>query len=772
MRESTPTTGFQLEKAEEEFLVKRVAHEKSNRSSDHTEEVIETSKTESSIKPVVNVMLETSEKMREMKKKDFIDGQEREEEMSFYSSTAGTVEAYKGLTTQDRRNVVLLIILYLLQGIPVGLAFGSIPFLLKSKLTYSQLGIFSLATYPYSLKLLWSPLVDSIYSKRVGRRKSWIIPIQLMTGSLFMWLGDNIDHLFSKDKPDVYVLTALFFILIFFSATQDVAVDGWALTLLSKNSLSYASTSQTIGLNTGYFLSFTVFLAFNSADFSNKYFRSEPSEEGILALGSYLTFWSFVYFAVTLWLIFAKSEDATYSDDEMDIKTVYQTIWNICKMPLLLTAKIGFIANEAVTALKLMEKGFSKEDLALAVLIDFPIQILVGYYAAKWSNGPQPLKPWINAFYGRIFFASVGMLVVYVFPENNKVSSSMFYVVIASIVLSSFTSTVQFVCISAFMSSIADPVIGGTYMTLLATFSNFGGTWPRFFVLEAVDYFTDASCIIRTSTEEEEKSLCKEKGGVCTVHQDGYYIVSIICVLLGILSLTTFIIPTIKNLQSRKPITIPSEVEIKHDLTPNLQPITLTDLNSTTLTISGPLGSHSMPIKPFIKIEIIANEEKRKREILSARKKEVLESVKNQDVIFIDSDVSEKKLRVDIQSKSVEHQRAMWGTTRALIANYVIGVSEGFRIPIRLVGVGHRANMESDKLVLRVGYTHPIQLEVPDGIKCEVLNPTQILLIGSDYAQLTLFAANIRKNKKPEPYNQKGIFVGDETIKKKTSKKK
>nr|CAG8537399.1 4617_t:CDS:10 [Entrophospora candida] len=723
MRESTPTTGFQLEKAEEEFLVKRVAHEKSNRSSDHTEEVIETSKTESSIKPVVNVMLETSEKMRDMKKKDFIDGQEREEEMSFHSPTAGTVEAYKGLTAQDRRNVVLLIILYLLQGIPVGLAFGSIPFLLKSKLTYSQLGIFSLATYPYSLKLLWSPLVDSIYSKRVGRRKSWIIPIQLMTGSLFMWLGDNIDHLFSKDKPDVYVLTALFFILIFFSATQDVAVDGWALTLLSKNSLSYASTSQTIGLNTGYFLSFTVFLAFNSADFSNKYFRSEPSEEGILALGSYLTFWSFVYFAVTLWLIFAKSEDATYSDDEMDIKTVYQTIWNICKMPhmmklilVLLTAKIGFIANEAVTALKLMEKGFSKEDLALAVLIDFPIQILVGYYAAKWSNGPQPLKPWINAFYGRIFFASVGMLVVYVFPENNKVSSSMFYVVIASIVLSSFTSTVQFVCISAFMSSIADPVIGGTYMTLLATFSNFGGTWPRFFVLEAVDYFTDASC--------------------------------------------------------RKPITIPSEVEIKHDLTPNLQPITLTDLNSTTLTISGPLGSHSMPIKPFIKIEIIANEEKRKREILSARKKEVLESVKNQDVIFIDSDVSEKKLRVDIQSKSVEHQRAMWGTTRALIANYVIGVSEGFRIPIRLVGVGHRANMESDKLVLRVGYTHPIQLEVPDGIKCEVLNPTQILLIGSDYAQLTLFAANIRKNKKPEPYNQKGIFVGDETIKKKTSKKK
>jgi MFS transporter, PAT family, solute carrier family 33 (acetyl-CoA transportor), member 1 len=60
---------------------------------------------------------------------------------------------------------------------------------------------------------------------------------------------------------------------------------------------------------------------------------------------------------------------------------------------VLLVAKIGFITNEAVTGLKLLEKGFSKEDLALAVLIDFPFQLLVGYYAAKWSNGPQPLKP-------------------------------------------------------------------------------------------------------------------------------------------------------------------------------------------------------------------------------------------------------------------------------------------------------------------------------------------------------------------------------------------
>ena len=81
----------------------------------------------------------------------------------------------------------------LLQGIPVGLAFGSVPFLLKAKLSYGQVGVFSLASYPYSLKLLWSPIVDAIYNRRMGRRKSWIVPIQCCSGLLLLWLGSYIE---------------------------------------------------------------------------------------------------------------------------------------------------------------------------------------------------------------------------------------------------------------------------------------------------------------------------------------------------------------------------------------------------------------------------------------------------------------------------------------------------------------------------------------------------------------------------------------------------
>jgi MFS transporter, PAT family, solute carrier family 33 (acetyl-CoA transportor), member 1 len=105
---------------------------------------------------------------------------------------------------------------------------------------------------------------------------------------------------------------------VFLCATQDVAVDGrsfmikltvgWALTLLSADNLSYASTAQTIGLNTGYFLSFTVFLAFNSPEFANKYFRSVPLDVGLVSLGGYLKFWGWMYLLVTIWLAKYKRE--------------------------------------------------------------------------------------------------------------------------------------------------------------------------------------------------------------------------------------------------------------------------------------------------------------------------------------------------------------------------------------------------------------------------------------------------------------------------------
>ena len=104
-----------------------------------------------------------------------------------------TTTSFHNLPPSDKRNFLLLCVLYFLQGVPMGLATGSVPFLLKPYLSYGQIGVFSLASYPYSLKLFWSPIVDAVWSPTFGRRKSWITPIQVIAGLAMIYLGRHIE---------------------------------------------------------------------------------------------------------------------------------------------------------------------------------------------------------------------------------------------------------------------------------------------------------------------------------------------------------------------------------------------------------------------------------------------------------------------------------------------------------------------------------------------------------------------------------------------------
>ena len=121
--------------------------------------------------------------------------------------------------------------------------------------------------------------------------------------------------------------------LVALAATQDIAVDGWALTILSKPNRSYASTCQTIGLNAGFFLAFTIFLALNSPDFCNSYLRSVPADVGLVGLGEFMRFWSVVYVLLTAWLMFFQREAPfrPKSAHSMSIAAVYRTIWTVIK---------------------------------------------------------------------------------------------------------------------------------------------------------------------------------------------------------------------------------------------------------------------------------------------------------------------------------------------------------------------------------------------------------------------------------------------------------
>ncbi|EUC47906.1 hypothetical protein COCMIDRAFT_88974 [Bipolaris oryzae ATCC 44560] len=486
----------------------------------------------------------------------------------------GPSKGFFELSKKDQSNFLLLVLLYFLQGIPMGLAHGSVPFLLKHSVSYAAIGVFSLAAYPYSLKLLWSPIVDAVWSPTIGRRKSWILPIQTISGFSMIWLGKNINRLMKEageTDSRVWNFTWWWFALVFLCATQDIAVDGWALTLLSKENLAYASTAQTVGLTAGQFLSYTVFLAFNSKDFANRWFRSTPAETGIMELDGYLSFWGWAYLIVTFGLAVMKREDRDRNGD--GIGEVYRTMWGILKLKNIqsfiiihLIAKIGFQANDAVTSLKLLDKGLKQEQLSLVILVDFPVEVFLGYYIGKWCQTYPPMHIWCWSFVGRLVAAGFAQFVVSIFPAGGA-SSGFLLLVIAEHVLSTFMNTVMFVAVSAFHAKISDPLIGGTYMTLLATVSNLGGTFPRYFVLKAVDMFTSATCMppadgLKAGLKgplvtqpfscavEAEKHRCVEGGGVCNVTTDGYYIVNMLCILIGVLTFWGYIKPAVMRIQA------------------------------------------------------------------------------------------------------------------------------------------------------------------------------------------------------------------------------
>ena len=114
--------------------------------------------------------------------------------------------------------------------------------------------------------------------------------------------------------------------------------------------------------------------------------------------------------------------------------------------------------------------------------------------------------------------------------------------------------------------------------------------------------------------------------------------------------------------------------------------------------------------------------------------------------------------------------RALHGLYRTLINNMVIGVSEQFTVTLNLIGVGYRAAIQKEFLILNLGYSHPVEIKIPDGISVDVIQNTTLNLKGCDKESLGLFASNIRSWRPPEPYKGKGIIYEGEIVKRKAGK--
>ena len=170
----------------------------------------------------------------------------------------------------------------------------------------------------------------------------------------------------------------------------------------------------------------------------------------------------------------------------------------------------------------------------------------------------------------------------------------------------------------------------------------------------------------------------------------------------------------------RLAIAVPSGVEVTQE--------------GRTLRVKGPLGELSREIHPEMKIE---------RE--------------------------DGELRVVRPTDEPRH-RALHGLTRTLVNNMVTGVTSGFTKALEISGVGYRAQLQGEKLVLALGYSHPVEVEPPAGIQFRVETPTRLAVFGPDKELVGQVAARIRSQRKPEPYKGKGIRYAGEQIRRKAGK--
>ena len=171
----------------------------------------------------------------------------------------------------------------------------------------------------------------------------------------------------------------------------------------------------------------------------------------------------------------------------------------------------------------------------------------------------------------------------------------------------------------------------------------------------------------------------------------------------------------------RKPVTLPAGVEVKVD-------------DKNVVTVKGPKGELEQQVNERIKVE-----------------------------------VGEGEIRLSRPTDN-RNDRAQHGLSRALIQNMVTGVTSGYEKKLQIIGVGYRADKKGNKLVMNLGFSHPVEMEDPEGITTETPDANTVVVKGIDKALVGNYAANIRSWRKPEPYKGKGIRYEGERVRRKEGK--
>jgi MFS transporter, PAT family, solute carrier family 33 (acetyl-CoA transportor), member 1 len=437
-------------------------------------------------------------------------------------------------------NGLLLLVLYAIQGFPIGIGISCSMLLQARGASFAEQATFGLCSLPYSFKLLWAPAVDALYTTRagLGQRKFWIIISQLGIGGIL--LGCNIDAMIGNELTgvgespgaiDIGGLTLAFFVLYALAATQDIAVDAWALILLSPDAVGYAPAANAVGQTLGIAISCSLFMLLNSAKTCNAYLR-EPfgyptSASGLLSMRTFMQIVGATIIAATL-LVWVYKHETRYDvglpvqqDNRRSsgystivgrgtVVQAYLDLWKVALLKpvqraavILLTSKVAFAAVDSSAALVMQARGLPRETLASFRLITSPATIVFQVLISRVAAGPAPLTLFMRTYPLRLAYGVALLCVLYggvmnvpdghggVLPPSLAATATLLGLTIVHHGL----MAVMRMALMSFFTRISDPAMGGSYVTLFNTLINLGTMWPHWPVMQAMGALTSRVCV-------------------------------------------------------------------------------------------------------------------------------------------------------------------------------------------------------------------------------------------------------------------------------------
>ena len=387
-----------------------------------------------------------------------------------------------------------MIFLYVSQGVAIGFVKVPLPILFKKHFNYIEIGIISYWTLPYIIKFLFAPFVDSLFIKMLGKRKSWIVPSQIISAVLLYLLSFNLES-FIENKQ-IYFITLSLFIIILCWAIQDIAVDGWWVTIVKPENLAYTGSAQLIGLEIGSFISTTVFIALSSVEFCNKYIYRNTQTEPILNEINYMQGWAIIFLCMAIYILLfsTESNDRVKIEDHEtpSIQSWYEVVLSLIKNKqmqkvflIILSFRLFSSVNEYVGKIHLIDDlGYSQSNFSIILMITFPLSIIVTTFMTVLSNSKMLYV---------LAILTILKLINDIFTINIVyywISDSIYFDIILwfSLSIGTWINWCFFSVGASYGNNIVDPRIASTQLTFINSMFSFWYNFPRLYTFILVNW--------------------------------------------------------------------------------------------------------------------------------------------------------------------------------------------------------------------------------------------------------------------------------------------